>query len=236
LLIYVLSLLDTSSDTQHDFVFAGSVKVWMLEKMTGETVKTIYKANDYIAIPPYTPHIIFEFLEDTVMAEWWDGPFQAWFYQPYRCIVERSFVAAAPTKQKSGRHFSLLVEQQKRGVLTSFLSVMKDQWWWSGMLLGISLGYMMGRQTKWRRAHFVAMLSFITFCTVHTLMVQQNDKRLWCPFRSSRPLYGIPRKSGVVIFNAKYCVGACKTFWWAVQYCTVFVVPLLHADAECIST
>ena len=27
---------------------------------------------------------IFEFLEDTALLEWWDCPYQAWFYKPYR--------------------------------------------------------------------------------------------------------------------------------------------------------
>jgi hypothetical protein len=52
------------------------------------TVKKIYTKYDYIVIPRYTPHI-FEFMEDTVMIEWWDGPFLAWYYRPYRAIVDR---------------------------------------------------------------------------------------------------------------------------------------------------
>lgn len=135
-------LIDTV--TQHDFVLTGSVRVWTLERITGETVKTIYTANEYIAIPPFTPHI-FEFLEDTVMAEWWDGPFEAWFYDPYRSIVQQSFSnVIAPNAKQPGR-FALLVEQ-KRGIVNSLFSIMKDRRWWSGILLGISIGYTMGRR------------------------------------------------------------------------------------------
>jgi hypothetical protein len=71
---------DIHKDYQHDFVFSGAVEVWCLEK-DGSTRKQIYRENQYV----------FHFLEDTVLAEWWDGPFHAWFYKPYRKIVEASF-------------------------------------------------------------------------------------------------------------------------------------------------
>lgn len=76
---------DIHKSVQHDFVFSGKVKVWTLSKR-GTTHTKIYTANQYIEIPMYVPHI-FEFINDSVMAEWWDEPFEAWFYEPYRNIV-----------------------------------------------------------------------------------------------------------------------------------------------------
>mmetsp|Transcript_3185 Transcript_3185/g.7311 ORF Transcript_3185/g.7311 Transcript_3185/m.7311 type:complete len:253 (-) Transcript_3185:1537-2295(-) len=89
---------DLHPNVQCDFVFAGSVQVWTLEK-DGSTKKTIYGPKQYIEIPPYVPHV-FNFLEDTVIAEWWEGRdgttsnFRAWFYKPYRCIVDESFTSS----------------------------------------------------------------------------------------------------------------------------------------------
>lgn len=40
-------------------------------------------------IPAGVPHLM-KFLADTVMLEWWDGPFSAEYYPPYRRLVEES--------------------------------------------------------------------------------------------------------------------------------------------------
>ena len=81
---------DIHRNTQHDFVFSGQVEVWFLEK-DGSTVKRIYGPNQYVRVPPLVPHI-FHFLEETVIAEWWEPePFRAWFYTPCRHLVEQSF-------------------------------------------------------------------------------------------------------------------------------------------------
>lgn len=74
--------------TQHDFVVSGAVRVWTLQK-DGSTLRTRYDQHAHIAIPPYTPHL-FEFLQDLCLVEWWDGPFAAWYYEPYRSLVQRS--------------------------------------------------------------------------------------------------------------------------------------------------
>eukprot|EP00563_Minutocellus_polymorphus_P020483 CAMPEP_0197716410 /NCGR_PEP_ID=MMETSP1434-20131217/1306_1 /TAXON_ID=265543 /ORGANISM="Minutocellus polymorphus, Strain CCMP3303" /LENGTH=260 /DNA_ID=CAMNT_0043300767 /DNA_START=1362 /DNA_END=2144 /DNA_ORIENTATION=- len=87
---------DIHSNFQCDFVFAGSVEVWTLQK-DGSTKKVVYGPKQYIEIPPFTPHI-FHFVADAVMAEWWEGrgngsssKFRAWFYSPYRSLVEQSY-------------------------------------------------------------------------------------------------------------------------------------------------
>ena len=59
--------------TQCDFIFSGSVKVWTLSNIDGSTKTTIYGKHEFIKIPRGVPHV-FEFIEDTVMAEWWEDP------------------------------------------------------------------------------------------------------------------------------------------------------------------
>ena len=86
---------DIHANFQCDFVFAGFVEVWTLLE-DGSTKKVTYGSKQYVEIPPYTPHI-FYFVADTVMAEWWEGrqgsssEFRAWFYSPYRSLVEQSY-------------------------------------------------------------------------------------------------------------------------------------------------
>ncbi len=82
---------DLHPNEQCDFIFSGKVKIWTLQS-DGSTKITSYGAHDFISIPRGVPHV-FEFVEDTVMAEWWEPPgFQAWFYKPYRDIVNRKML------------------------------------------------------------------------------------------------------------------------------------------------
>jgi len=78
---------DVHKNVQFDFIFSGKVEVWF--KIDGKDEKTIYEKNSFIEIPPGTPHL-FNFLEETFMAEWWDGDFEAWYYRPYREIIENN--------------------------------------------------------------------------------------------------------------------------------------------------
>lgn len=79
---------DLHKNAQFDLIFSGKLELWTLEN--GTTEKRICGHNELIVINPHVPHL-FNFLEDTIMAEWWDGPFEAWFYKPYRDIVEENF-------------------------------------------------------------------------------------------------------------------------------------------------
>ena len=84
---------DLHPNEQCDFVFSGKVRVWTLAE-NGSTTKTTYGQRSFISIPRGVPHV-FEFVEDTVMAEWWEPRgYQAWFYGPYRDIVHRSMMIA----------------------------------------------------------------------------------------------------------------------------------------------
>ena len=122
---------DIHDSTQHDFVLSGKVRVWQLQA-DGSTETQEVGANAYVNIPPYTPHI-FEFLEDTSMMEWWDGPFYAWFYEPYRRQVEASFQRTQPGKLELLRG-----ETSQNGNMMSYL--------WTGLALGLTLGWFIGRE------------------------------------------------------------------------------------------
>jgi hypothetical protein len=122
---------DIHVNTQHDFVFAGSVEVWLLQG-DGSTIKHIYKEYQYIRVPPLVPHI-FHFLEDTSIAEWWEPePFQAWFYSPYRRLVEQSFDG---TRIKG--NLVQLSESTNFRLWTTTAA---------GVLFGLVLGIMIGRR------------------------------------------------------------------------------------------
>ena len=79
---------DLHKNTQLDLVLSGKIELWTLNY--NKTDKAIINPNQYIVLKPHVPHL-FNFLEDTVMIEWWDGPFEAWFYTPYRDIIDLQF-------------------------------------------------------------------------------------------------------------------------------------------------
>lgn len=90
---------DMHRNTQNDFVFSGAVEIWTMQR-DGSTEKTTYRAHQHLEIPIGVPHI-FNFVEDCVLAEWWepfDSPFEAIFYKPYRDLVDASFVPQSSDK------------------------------------------------------------------------------------------------------------------------------------------
>jgi hypothetical protein len=78
---------DLHSTAQYDFIFSGKVQIWYHKE--GKDLKKIFGPNSFIEIPPYIPHL-FVFLQNTLMAEWWDGEFKAWYFKPYRNIIEKN--------------------------------------------------------------------------------------------------------------------------------------------------
>lgn len=135
---------DLHRDCQHDFVFSGAVEVWCLDK-DGSTQKRIYRENQYIRIPPFVPHV-FHFLEDTVLAEWWDGPFHAWFYTPYRKIVEKSFTGSQGGGQF--RHYNVAdrVNTYNRNIVPFKLPISDASLVFLAVLSGFAMGYLVGRR------------------------------------------------------------------------------------------
>ena len=123
---------DIHKNRQHDFVFSGKVQVQTL-RSDGTSESQVYGPYSYVCIEPYVPHI-FNFLEDTIIAEWWEPePFEAWYYLPFREIVRKSFLATKP-----GRFLKLDVvesgfKNSKFFGLTTFL-------------LGIAVGFTLARR------------------------------------------------------------------------------------------
>ena len=127
---------------QNDFVFSGEVEVWCLNQ-DGRSTMQVYKDNQYLAIPAYTPHV-FHYKKDTVMAEWWDGPFHSWFYEPYRKIVEKSFRSTKPSRFD----YYMVSSRMQGGQTESFLEVLsKQQVWWLGLAVGLGMGCLL-RSTR----------------------------------------------------------------------------------------
>ncbi|MBI4059640.1 hypothetical protein HY406_01090 [Candidatus Giovannonibacteria bacterium] len=89
---------DLHKNTQFDFVFKGQLELWL--RRNNQDIKQIYGPNSFVEIEPGIPHL-FKFLEDTLMAEWWNGPFEAWYYRPYREIIEAEFEKMAEARKKS---------------------------------------------------------------------------------------------------------------------------------------
>jgi hypothetical protein len=123
-------------NNKHDFVFSGKVEVWTLTAKNTE--KRVYEAGEHFVIPPYSPHIL-HFLEDTVIAEWWEpGPFRCWYYHPYRRIidVQNSLVC------RSTGVFQKLIPQDHAIYLPVDSNTGKLWWWTAGVLFGAVFGGM----------------------------------------------------------------------------------------------
>lgn len=140
---------DLHPNTQCDFVFSGKLRVWTLED-DGSTKITNYGAHDFITIPRAVPHV-FEFVEDTVLAEWWEPPgFQAWFYKPYRDIVNRKMEEleneAAAAAGRGER------KKKKEKGLEILVPVGNKNWNTAKIVLGATfvgyLGFVLGRRSR----------------------------------------------------------------------------------------
>jgi len=81
---------DFHPHAQHDLVISGHACIDMADPATGEESPTAHLgAFGSMCIPAGVAHL-FYFALPTVMLEWWDGPFSAEYYPPYRKIVEAS--------------------------------------------------------------------------------------------------------------------------------------------------
>mmetsp|Transcript_9595 Transcript_9595/g.20919 ORF Transcript_9595/g.20919 Transcript_9595/m.20919 type:complete len:174 (-) Transcript_9595:304-825(-) len=70
---------------QLDMIFSGHVR--LTTRQDGRDVVREYGSGSLVVLEPFVPHI-FEFLNKTIMAEWWDGAFDARYYRPYRDLVD----------------------------------------------------------------------------------------------------------------------------------------------------
>ena len=72
--------------TQYNLILKGRIEITFRKGSRDIIIKK--GPNELIIIPPNTPHL-FKFLTNTVMLEWWDGPFAVSYYEPYRKKVEK---------------------------------------------------------------------------------------------------------------------------------------------------
>jgi hypothetical protein len=93
-------------------------------------------------------------VEDTVLAEWWEPPgFQAWFYKPYRDIVNKKMeeledAAAARTVGSVGGR----KRKEKEKGLEILVPVGNKNWNTVKVVLGVTfvgyLGFVLGRRSR----------------------------------------------------------------------------------------
>lgn len=130
---------DLHPNEQCDFIFSGKVKIWTLQS-DGSTKITSYGAHDFISIARGVPHV-FEFVEDTVMAEWWEPPgFQAWFYKPYRDVVNRKMLGEGNDDSSRRKGLEVLVTLGDKRLNTLKIVL--------GVAFVGSLGFALGRRSR----------------------------------------------------------------------------------------
>ncbi len=76
---------DYHPNTQYDFILSGEMEITLRQDDKDVIVRK--KAKELISIPPNVP-LLFWSLTDTVMIEWWDGPFECKYYRPYRDLID----------------------------------------------------------------------------------------------------------------------------------------------------
>jgi mannose-6-phosphate isomerase-like protein (cupin superfamily) len=79
---------DYHPNTQYNLILKGEFEITLRQNNKDITLRK--GPNELIKIPPNTPHL-FKSLTDTIMIEYWDGPFKARYYEPYRKFVEKQF-------------------------------------------------------------------------------------------------------------------------------------------------
>ncbi|KAL7550840.1 hypothetical protein ACHAWF_014039 [Thalassiosira exigua] len=130
---------DMHPNEQCDFVFSGKVSVWTLAG-DGSTTVTTYRKHDFVKIPRGTPHV-FEFVEDTVLAEWWEPQgFQCWFYKPYRDIVNQCMLEQDNDRKRRQRGLVVLGPRKDWGVVSMMLGATAVG------VLGFALGSHIGKR------------------------------------------------------------------------------------------
>ena len=140
---------DLHPNTQCDFIFSGRVNIWTLES-DGRTKITTFGAHDFITVPRGVPHV-FEFVEDTVLAEWWEPPgFQAWFYKPYRDIVNKKMEGSSGSGEGEGSDNGR-GGRKKKG-LEILVPAGNTNWNTTKLVLGVAfvgcLGFAIGRRSR----------------------------------------------------------------------------------------
>lgn len=76
---------DIHPNTQYDLILKGEFEIWL--KKGKSILKFKKRENELIVIPPGTPHL-FKCLKESLIIEWWSGPFNQEFYPPFRKYIE----------------------------------------------------------------------------------------------------------------------------------------------------
>ena len=78
---------DYHRSAQYDLILKGRFEIKMRRGNRDVVIRR--GSNSLVKIPPRVPHL-FKALSNSVMIEWWDGPFEARYYKPYRKFVDKS--------------------------------------------------------------------------------------------------------------------------------------------------
>eukprot|EP01025_Chloroclados_australasicus_P002265 TRINITY_DN10522_c1_g1_i4.p1 TRINITY_DN10522_c1_g1~~TRINITY_DN10522_c1_g1_i4.p1 ORF type:complete len:229 (-),score=17.29 TRINITY_DN10522_c1_g1_i4:348-992(-) len=89
---------DLHNCTQYDISLKGDARLTMKDLDRDQEDVMVVKPFELVAIPPRMPHM-FEFLEENYLLEWWSCDFQAWYYTPYRSIVDETTNTLLQEKQ-----------------------------------------------------------------------------------------------------------------------------------------
>jgi len=82
---------------QYNILLKGVMEITM--RKNGKDIVVRKKPGQLIVIPPNTPHL-YKSITDSVILEWWGGPFKVKYYEPYRKIVEAQFKKRASKARK----------------------------------------------------------------------------------------------------------------------------------------
>eukprot|EP01024_Parvocaulis_polyphysoides_P041712 TRINITY_DN38286_c0_g1_i1.p1 TRINITY_DN38286_c0_g1~~TRINITY_DN38286_c0_g1_i1.p1 ORF type:complete len:235 (-),score=23.59 TRINITY_DN38286_c0_g1_i1:336-1016(-) len=78
---------DLHNCTQYDISLKGRAILTIRNIQTGQDEIIQVEPYQLIVLPPRMAHM-FEFLEDNYLLEWWSCDFQAWYYPPFRSIID----------------------------------------------------------------------------------------------------------------------------------------------------
>jgi len=90
---------DVHPSMQHDLLLSGQIEIvrhvhyvdvygGAKGPKTGDETAVLSRGSSLMNICAGTPHL-FRSVTDSVVLEWWDGPFKAKYYRPYRKLVEK---------------------------------------------------------------------------------------------------------------------------------------------------
>ncbi|MEK6967763.1 MAG: cupin domain-containing protein [Nanoarchaeota archaeon] len=89
---------DYHPNTQYNIILKGILEITI--RKNGKDITSRNEPGQLIIIPPNTPHL-YKSVTDTVLLEWWSGPFKVKYYMPYRKIIEKQLKNTKPKRSKA---------------------------------------------------------------------------------------------------------------------------------------